>query len=47
MRVRRVAARIQGARCEGGDGLLINMSRRPNKRNAGDMPGCVAAVETL
>jgi len=35
----------RGARSLGDAGILDNMSRRPNKRNAVDMPGCVAAVE--
>jgi len=37
---------IQGARSEGDDGIFFNMSRRPNKRNAVDMPCCAPAVET-
>jgi len=35
---RRKRAWIQGARSEGDEGILHNMSRRPNKRNAVDMP---------
>ena len=41
----RKMAWIQGARSEGDDGILFNMSRRPNKRNAVDMPSCAPAVE--
>ena len=44
---RRKRAWIQGVRSEGDEGILHNMSRRPNKRNAVDMPDCVAAVETV
>ena len=41
----RKGAWIQGARSEGDEGILDDMSRRPNKRNAVDMPHCVAVVE--
>ena len=43
--VARKRAWIQGARSEGDDGILINMSMRPNKRNAVDMSSCAPAVE--
>ena len=38
---------IQGARRAGNADIFENMSRRPNKRNAVDMPDCAPAVETL
>jgi len=34
-----------GRRSEDDEGILNNMSSRPNKRNAVDMPACAAAVE--
>ena len=43
----RKRAWIQGARSEGAAGILDDMSRHPNKRNAVDMPDCAPAVETL
>ena len=43
--VARNSAWIQGARSEDDDGIFDNMSRRPNKRNAVDMPYCTPAVE--
>ena len=39
------SAWIQGARSEGDEGILDNMSRRPNKRNAVYMTSCAPAVE--
>ena len=36
---------IRGARSEGDEGILTNTSRRPNKRNAVDMPSCAPEVE--
>ena len=44
---RRKGAWIQGARREGDEGILDNMSRRPNKRNAVDMPDCADVVESV
>ena len=41
----RKRAWIQGARNEGDVGILYDMSRSPNKRNAVDVPDCAAAVE--
>ena len=43
--VARKRAWIQGARRDGDEGIFDNMSRRPNKRNAVDMPYCAHAVE--
>ena len=43
----RKRAWIQGARRAGNVDILDNMSRRPNKRNAVDMPDCAASVETV
>jgi hypothetical protein len=37
---------IQGARPEGAAGVLDSTSRRPTERNAIDMPGSAAAVES-
>ena len=42
----RKGAWIQDARSEGDAGILHNMSSRPNKRNAVDMPLCADAVES-
>ena len=36
-----------GRRREGDEGILYNMSGRPNKRNAVSMPGCADAVESV
>jgi Fic family protein len=44
---RRKRAWLQGARSEGDEGILDDMPRRSNKRNAVDMPDCAAVVETL
>jgi len=42
---RRKGVWIQGARREDDAGVLDNTSRRPNQRNAVDMPHCGGAVE--
>ena len=41
----RKRAWIQGARSEGDEGIFDNMSMRPNKRKAVDMPYCAPVVE--
>ena len=43
---RRRRAWLQGARREDSAGVLDSTSRSPTERNAGDMPGSAAAVET-
>ena len=42
---RRKGAWIQGARREGDAGVFDNTLRRPNQRNALDMPPCGGTVE--
>ena len=43
---RRRRAWMQGARREDSAGVLDSTSRSPTERNAADMPGSAAAVET-